>query len=501
MRLTDQLHCPFCKSRLTADSADVLRCSGCERSIPVTDGIADFVGASPPMPPHADRYHGDPAGFQTTATDLLVRIRAAVGERWPGSLGDVIEFGCGRGHNAEAIVTGQSFRSLLVLDTDNAMLQACQARVAASDVVSPALDLGGAASSRAGCSQPVAYATLSGAQDCIRDAVADTVIGTALLAGIGDVRAFLAMVHRVLRPGGRAAFLVPNRRYYEAMCLSVAEALVQSHARNGAWPEGHYVPLELLAQTRRLLVHRGDVGFLANLETKHLFDSDLLQDLGEEVGFAAAELIPLDPDPVGAETMRRICQHAGAPASFTDTFGALAAAVGRPFFNLLGRQDSSATTLLWLTKATGPGVRVFSHRPGPPGGQIGVDVALGGAAPRWSVELLARDTPAGIVVSVGGWCLCNSDVKWVRLTLGETVRHAPVWRPRPDVHEVLNRRGLYQPLNTLCSGLAGELVFEGVHVEGGARPFRLEIVLASGVVVSGPAPDSLVMDETVVVAH
>jgi len=104
-------------------------------------------------------------------------------------------------------------------------------------------------------------------------------------------------------------------------------------------------------------------------------------------------------------------------------------------------------------------------------------------------------------VSVGGWCLCNTDVQWMRLTLGDVTRHAPVWRPRPDVHEVLNRGGVYHPLNTLCSGIDSELRFDGVHAPGGTHPFRLDIVLASGVTVSGPAPDRLVIDELMVIAH
>jgi hypothetical protein len=182
-------------------------------------------------------------------------------------------------------------------------------------------------------------------------------------------------------------------------------------------------------------------------------------------------------------------------------FGALAASVGQPFFNLLNRQDASASMLLWLSKAAGPGVRIFSHHPSPPAGPVGADVALGGVAPRWSIELLARDTPDGIVVSMGGWCLCNTDVQWVRLTLDGVMRHAPVWRPRPDVHEVLNRRGVYHPLNTLCSGLASELFFEDVHPAGTTHPFRLDIVLASGVIVTGQVPDALVMDEQMVISH
>jgi hypothetical protein len=114
---------------------------------------------------------------------------------------------------------------------------------------------------------------------------------------------------------------------------------------------------------------------------------------------------------------------------------------------------------------------------------------------------LAHDKPDGILVSVGGWCLCNTDVRWIRLTVDGVTGHVPVWRPRPDVHDVLNRGGLYHPLNTLCSGLADEVLFEGAHATDNACAFRLEIVLANGLVVTGPAPETLMINKQMVIAH
>lgn len=486
MRLPDQLHCPGCKGRLAAGSGEGLCCTDCERTVRIVDGIADFVGDSLPLNVGSDRYHGESRGLPVAATDLLVRVQAVAADYWPDFLGDVIAFGCGGGETAYGIAADKGFRTLLVVDTDIEMLRAARTRIALLGL---------------GSDRPVTYATLSGEQDVLRDSVADTIIGTSLLAGVGDVRAFLAMVHRALRPGGRAMFVVPNRRYYEAMCLAMAEALVRRYSRDRTWPEGQDAAVKLLSDLRLLLVHRGDARFLSRLDTKHLFDSEGLEDVGGEVGFGRAEMIPLDPDPGGEETMRRICRESGAPESFWEMFGTLAAAVGQPFFNLLSRQDSSASMLLWLTKAAGPGVRIFTrHRP-PQLARVAADAAVGGAVPRWSVELLARDTADGIAVTVSGWCLCNADVQWIRLRLGDVVREAPVWRPRPDVHEILNRNGIYHPLNTLCSGLGSELLFEHVHATENAHPFRFDIVLASGVTVAGPTPEALVMDEPMVIAH
>ncbi len=50
--------------------------------------------------------------------------------------------------------------------------------------------------------------------------------------------------------------------------------------------------------------------------------------------------------------------------------------------------------LLWLTKAPGTDVRIFRPHPAPPPAEFqSPEAALGGAQPRWSVELSAHDTP------------------------------------------------------------------------------------------------------------
>src|SRR5947199_273440 len=85
-------------------------------------------------------------------------------------------------------------------------------------------------------------------------------------AAIGDLRGFLTMVHRALKPRGRAWFVVPNRRYRQAVCLAMAEALAQRFARDGAWPEEIHAAVGVLARSRRLLVHQGDADFLAGIE-------------------------------------------------------------------------------------------------------------------------------------------------------------------------------------------------------------------------------------------
>jgi SAM-dependent methyltransferase len=493
MTLSDCLSCPDCQGRLTSDVVEQLVCSVCEREFAIVDGVADLVGDR--VASGTGGYQGITQEHEFLAADLPTRIKSAAGSLWPANLGDTIEIGCGLGEigcglgglgpMTQAILTGEAVRSLLVVDTDPAVLRACRARVA--DAMGDA---------------PVWFAALGGGLTAIRDAVADTVAGITVLAETADIRAFLTQVHRMLKTRGRAVFIVPNRRYHQAVCVAIAEALAQRFTLAGAWPAASGPVFAMLGEGRRLLVHRGDPGFPSSIGRHQLFDGDALKVLGREVGFDSVEVLPLDPDPTGGQTITRLCQDAGASAEYAQEFGPLAATVGRPYLGLLDEKDASAFSLVWLTKAAGPVVRVFTDRPtGPPMAYIGADAAIGGLVPRWSIELLGRDTPDGVVVTIGGWCLANIDTLWVRLTLGSAVRQAAVWHPRPDVHEVLNRTCIYHPLHALCSGLRDELLFPDVHPGEEGCPLRLEIILAGGLAVTGPAPEWLMMDQPTVIAH
>jgi ubiquinone/menaquinone biosynthesis C-methylase UbiE len=481
MSLPDRLNCPECQGRLTSASAHQLVCSVCDRGFAIIGGVVDLVGGH--VPSGSECYRGVTHGF--LATDLAARIKNAAGNLWPPSLGDTIELGCGDGATTQAILTHETVRSLLVVDTDAAMLHACRTRVAEriSDL-------------------PAWFAAICRDLVTIRDAVADTVIGTAVLAGIGDPRGFLTRVHRMLKPRGRAMFVVPNRRYHQAVSLAIAEALTQRYTRAGAWPEASGPVFAMLGETRRMLVHRGDPGLPGAIDQTRLFDADALEDIAREIGFGSVEVRPLDPDPIGGQTITRLCQEAGVQTEFAQEFGPLAATIGRPYLSLLSQQEASAFSLVWLAKATGPEVRFFTGRPAaPPMVYVGPDAAVGGMMPRWSVELLGRDTPEGVIVTIGGWCLANIDALWVRVTLDSVSCQAAVWHPRPDVHEVLNRGHIYHPLHAICSGLRDTMLFADVHPVDEGCLLRVEIVLSGGFVLSGPAPERLTMDQPTVIAH
>lgn len=493
--LADRLHCPRCKGRLnaitvesiTGTPAGSLFCTQCEAVVPAPDGIPDFVGDRGNAATHPLSLIGDAYVSDDDAAALLDRIRKAAGPHWPASLGDVLELGCGGGRLTWSLARNETAGAIVAADTDTGSLHACRERV--GQIVS--LD-----------TVRLRFLRLSLHEDAVRDATFDTVFGLDALGRIGDLRAFLAMVHRVLRPGGRAFFVVPNRRYLGAVSQAVARALVLRNAREQNWSNPARTAIQMIGVMQFRHLHNGDAGALAGLRDRNLFYPERLADLAQEAGFQEAEAIPLDPDRLGGETSLRLCLAAGVEPEFAAEIAPLIASAGAPHFSLLSRQDSSALMLARLTKGVGPSLRSFAAPPPTPTVSFRQpDAALGGLPPRWSIEATARDTPDGIQLTVDGWCLVNADVSWLRLVIDDVVRATAVCLPRPDVHDVLNRQGLYNPLNALCSGLRAALLFDGVHSRDNQCAVRIEVVLLSGVVVQASTPRTLVMNETITLAQ
>lgn len=481
MSLSARLHCPRCQGRLVAASEFELRCSNCEQAIALADGIADFAGNAVTEP-----CSGLARGHGVLASGLPERVIGSAGQRWPTQLGAVIELGCGLGQMTRALAAGGQVRSLVVVDSDKVRLLACQNQLREDGFQPPP-------------GQPVIFAAAGADQNIVRDAVADTVVGTVALAMAKDARAFLASVSRMLKPGGRALFAVPNQRYWQAVCLAMADALLQHHAQHGAWSPDSWPVMSQLAKMRRLILHPGTA---PEQDALRPFNADDIEHLGLETGFATAEVIPLSPDATGANAIEAFCLESGTSEDFARDIGCRAAVAGRRFFALLADRDASAYSLIWLTKAAGPAVRFQRPRPAPPAmAYPAADLVLGGMPPRWSIELLGWETPDGIVVKIGGWCLSNADVLGVRITLDDVPHDSAVGRYRPDVQEVMNQHRQYHAVNALFSGLEDQVLFPGAQADEQSCPLRIDILLAGDIALSGPAPERLILNQPMVVGH
>ena len=416
-------------------------------------------------------------------------LRHLAGERWPATLGSVLEVGCGTGLLSRALLHEKQAKDLVLTDVSIPMLRAARDNL-----------------DRAGLPRtiPLSFATHSGTEQVFRDSVFDTIAGTSVLHCMPDVRGFLKNVFRWLKPGGRALFTEPNLRYHRALAQTLADILALMHGNDPSFTHGKQRLLNLIGQWRRGIVHQGDLPFLATLEDKHMFASDAFESMGGELGFASTQAIPIASEPSGFGMVSRLCTQLGVEEPTRSTVLGLLPAFRDRYLSLLSPRDQSGSFLFWLEKGIGPVMRHFQApppaEPTPPADRPEAFLT-GGLPPRWSLELAGSSTPNGVALQLGGWCLLNTDVRWVRVTLGNIARDAAVWLPRPDVQEAINGESVYASWNALCCGIKETPMFDGTATVDGAIPLRIDIVLASGAVLRVDAPPVLRLDEPMIVTR
>lgn len=498
--LTMKFRCPECGGSLTKHADDALICSACGESVPLKGGIADFVRGRFDTTLDVAAYDKEHGIDDREASRFFEQVRLMAGDRWPVSLGSVIEVGCGTGLFSRALLATGEARDATLTDVSIGMLEACRSHLERLGLLA---------------GRNVTFATYSSNESCIRDAVFDTFAGTSVLHHILDVRSFLADVHRGLKPGGHAFFIEPGRRYHRALAQSLADIVVLLQAREGGIPEGLRPLLNWLAQQRRSYLNRADEIFLAGVEDKHQFLPEEFIELAGGLGFEAAEAIPFDVDRTGERTVRLLCRALGVAGPVRDAVAAMMPTVGSRFMGLLGPTDWAPSFLLWLTKPRGPKVRAFhplagraslSERPRdqqnsgnpatvqPPLPPAWRDIA--GITPRWSITVAPRAGAKGAELAIDGWYISNVDVASLRVTFDGVVRTTPVWLPRPDVREAINPRGRYAAWNALCCGIADHLSFENTGFPGDEHCLRLELVLSGGAVLPLPGADRIRLGET-----
>lgn len=485
--LTTKCQCPACRGTLRPTESHDLVCGTCGETVCVIDGIVDFARGRFGFVAEADDYDRTHQTGDARAAAYYDQIRLAAGERWPVSLGDVLEVGCGTGLLTRGLAGPGEARLLVATDISGDMLRTCKKRLERLGLV-PA--------------RPVLFATYSGAEHCFRDVAFDTCAGAQMLHHVDDVCGFLAAIYRCLRPGGRAFFIEPNRRFHRALMQALADIAALMIARERADSNDRQLLLNLLASARQRLLLQDDPVALMRLEDKLLFTGEAFEDMAHGLGFATAEAIPLSPDPTGMLIARRLCAESGISEAYGQEIANLMPSVGARYFGLLARQDTSPSLLLWMTKRVGPWPRRFQAPPPEPRlpGPEAPLAAYGGQPPHWFIEIMAHPSADGLTLTVGGWCLAAADIKAVRITLDGVTVAPTVWLPRPDVHLAMNQAGHYPAWNALCCGLSAEEFLPGSRARNGEVPLRVEIVLASGIVLPAEAPPTLQLNEKLVVA-
>ncbi len=459
-------------------------CERCGARVPIDDGILDFVhGPIGPVSEPEDYdalHHID----DVRSVARYRNLKRLAGEHWPSSLGSVLEVGCGTGLLTRALIAEGEATDLVVTDIFRPMLRATREHLEHAGLLSAI---------------PLTFATHGGTEPVFRDGAFATCVGGSVLHHMPDVRRFLSNMFRWLKPGGRAFFTEPNLRYHRALGQTLADILALLHNEDPTYSDGKQALLNLVSQWRRGILHQGDLAFLTTLEDKHMFASDAFEAMGQELGFAKAYAIPTSYQPTGVGFVGALCSQLNVGEAVRSSVLGLLPAFTDRYLSLLSPRDQTDSFLFWLEKGTGPVMRHFRGPPAPdaePPADLPEAFRTGGLPPRWWLELTATHTPEGISLRLNGWCLVNTDVKWIRVTLGGVTRQAPVWLPRPDVQGTINTESVYASWNALCCGVNETLSFDD-----GPLDLTIEAVLAGGFVLPIPAPPGLQLNEPVVVTQ
>ncbi len=457
-------------------------CDRCGAQMNIVDGILDFAnGPLGPLTAPTD-YDALHQVNNERSAGRYRHIKRLAGTRWPNSLGSVLEVGCGTGLLSRALIGSQEAHDIVLTDASADMLRATRTHLDQAGLLS---------------TNRLTFATHSGTEPCFRDSAFDTCVGSSVLHHIADVRGFLANVFRWLKPGGRAFFMEPNLLFHRALGQTLADILSLMYHQAPEFIEGRQAILNVIGHWRLGILHQGDLPFLARLEDKHMFAASAFEDMGHELGFATVSAIPTGWQPTGKSIVAGLCRQLDIQDPVRSTVLGLLPAYATRYISLLGATDQSDSFLLWLEKGVGPLQRSFHSPPRPDvksPGDLPENVLTGGMPPRWTLTLHATATPDGLSVAVAGWCLVNTDVLWIRVTLGGVTRNAPVWLPTTEVHAALNTTGLYASWNALCCGVQDTLRFDG-----DAWDLKIEVVLANGHVLAVSAPATLPLDETIAV--
>jgi len=448
-----KFHCAACHAPLIGAVDAKVMCDRCDEIVPLAEGILTFAA-------------GD-GGVSDVHCPDYEQLRTIAADHWPRMLGSVLQVG---GLSlTRALVEGKAATDLVVTDESAAALHGLREHLRGAGLLD---DL------------PVTFATHGGTEDVFRDGAFDTCAGGMDFRQPAETRRFLGSIHRWLRPGGRAFFVVPNPRYRRALGQTLADILLLLLREDPGSLDGGGRLLDVAGQWCRTAVDR-------------YATTDGLEGLGREIGFATATALPEGNDPTGRIATAAIATRLGVPEPLRSTVLGLLPAFAHRYLDLLPERDQSERCVLWLEKGIGPVSRTFRAPPlAETVAGLPLSFLMGGLPPRWSIELTASRVGGGTNVHVSGWCVVNADMRGLRLTIGETSHMVPVVRPRPDVPPAIDPNGAYATPHVLFCGMD-----ETFYDPTGGLEGRIEIELASGAIL--PVRDSVVLplDETVVVAQ
>jgi 2-polyprenyl-3-methyl-5-hydroxy-6-metoxy-1,4-benzoquinol methylase len=457
--LPGRFQCPACKGTVSADTGCCLTCG---RVYATQDGILDFVGGRFDTQLDPEIYDASHTISDRTSEIEYREHRQLAAQRWPASLGSVVEIGCGTGMFSRAMIRCGDANDAVLTDVSPAMLRFCRGhltRLRLADTI------------------PVLFATYSANEVCFADAAFDTCVGMSVVHHIADVRVFLRDVQRFLKPDGRAFFVEPALRYHRALAMTLADIIAMILAREKAYSPGRQAVHNWIAEARRGIMLQGDFALLARYEDKHMFDGDAFEAMALEAGFATAEALPSTPDPDGLASVGGLLARLQVEEPVAGQVMSLWPSYANRYLRFLNAKDLSMGYLFWLTKSDQRSIAAPARAERAETRQATEAEITGGGMPlRWVLALATQTTLEGLQIKAEGWCVANADIKSVRVAIDGVAHETPVWLPRPDVHMAINANGAYAAWNSLCCGVDGQLIYDVARTAGQESALTVDLV-------------------------
>ncbi len=449
------LRCPACGGSLDAGASVPFGCKACGRPVVVNDGIVDFVaGAASTLLDTIDydAFYGISADH---SQGLYEGLRRCTGDLWPRDFGTALEIGCGTGGLSLALFSHIQTDAAVLTDISPKMLRICRNR------------LTGAIPDKV---EHFTYATFSGTESCFKRNSFDSCFGTAVVHHITDVPAFLRIVHDLLKPGGLAFFMEPSRPFHAALTATLAD-IVADFIRNESVPEADRSRmLNWMSEVHCNIVNSGDTEVLSHREDKHYFLASEFLALARDAGFEQVTALPTDPDRNGAHTIQVYLQQVQI-----STHAALKLAKAwldrhKRYFSPLPPLDQCPSYLFWLRKSprSGPAAPIV-----PPVAPVPRREAL-----KLFLEVERIHTDDGATIAVQGWCLSDIAAASLQISIGIARHRLPIWIPRPDIQQDLNRDGYYPALCALCCGIQGSIELPKAFEDQKSLTLTFQIILS-----------------------
>ena len=452
------LACPACRSTSFDFSSARAVCVSCGASYPAIDGIIDFdLGDVATQLDDLD-YDAFYQIDESRSRRAFDHVLAAHRDVFPDQIVSLFEIGTGTGGFTFGMLDRLSVEHVVLSDVSQKMLQICLARLR---------DHGLSERSDVHC------VTYSGRNSCFADDSFDLCIGSAVLHHILDVETCLRDVYKALKPGGRALFIEPNRRYHQAAIATLTDLLTARLGKSDAATSvTDAALLSWIAENQYNIVHRGDEDMLRHREDKHQFDQEGIAAISQRIGFSAVELRPLDPGNLGMGALRFVFEQIGLDAPTTDAVLADCAVIAPRYFDLLTPQDATPAYLIVCEKDGGVAGRATP-----------VAVVPKPRLPQaFRYELFLDVTAVDGGLLLRGWCACTEPLRRIILATPDGQASLPIWLPRPDIYRKFRDDPRMPVYSSLFSGIEETIPFTRPN-QGRVEGLAIVLELADGRIV------------------